>query len=264
MPSSASYRTLNGMLSALEEVVTAFPVYRTYVTREGASSDDLRYIEWALAQAKKRWRVQDLSIFDFLHQVLTGQLADRQVEDEADEALRAAMHSQQVSGRVMAKAAEDTAFYRYFRLLALNEVGGDPRRFGLSLAGFHRLMRERARDWPHTMSTTATHDTKRGEDARVRIAMLSEMPRVWSQLVTRWLRFNRSRRAEIDGETVPDRNVEYLFYQTLVGVWPPGLAPDDLEGMKALAERVGAYMIKAVREGKEESSWSNSNADYEE
>jgi len=255
--------TLNGMLSALEEVVTAFPVYRTYVTREGASSDDLRYIEWALAQAKKRWRVQDLSIFDFLHQVLTGQLADRQLEDEADEALRAAMHFQQVSGPVMAKAAEDTAFYRYFRLLALNEVGGDPRRFGVSVAAFHRLTQDRARSWPRAMVTTATHDTKRGEDARMRLALLSEMPREWGRRVAQWLRLNRSRRSEVEDEVVPDRNVEYLFYQTLLGAWPPGLEPGDTEGTRRLAERIEAYMIKAVREGKQKSSWSNPNTAYE-
>ena len=102
------------------------------------------------------------------------------------------------------------------------------------------------------MSATATHDTKRGEDARIRLAMLSEMPRQWGQFVSRWLRFNRSRRAEIDGATVPDRNVEYLFYQTLVGAWPPGLQPGDIDAVKALADRVAAYMIKAVRGGKED------------
>jgi (1->4)-alpha-D-glucan 1-alpha-D-glucosylmutase len=255
--------TLNGMLSALDEVIAAFPVYRTYVTQEGPSSDDLRYIEWALAQAKKRWRAQDLSIFDFLHQVLTGQLADPQLQDEAEQALHVAMHFQQVSGPVMAKAAEDTAFYRYFRLLALNEVGGDPRRFGMSVAAFHHLTQDRARSWPRAMVTTATHDTKRGEDARARLALLSEMPREWGRRVTQWLRLNRSRRSEVDDEIVPDRNVEYLFYQTLLGAWPPGLEPGDIEGMKSLAERVEAYMVKAVREGKQQSSWSNPNGAYE-
>jgi (1->4)-alpha-D-glucan 1-alpha-D-glucosylmutase len=173
------------------------------------------------------------------------------------------MQFQQVTAPVMAKAMEDTAFYRHFRLLALNEVGGNPRRFGLSLSAFHHLMRERARDWPHTMSTTATHDTKRGEDARIRIAMLSEMPRQWGRCVSRWLRYNRFRRSEVDGEIVPDRNVEYLFYQTLVGAWSPSLTADDTIGIQALAERVGSYMIKAVREGKEASSWSNPNSAYE-
>jgi (1->4)-alpha-D-glucan 1-alpha-D-glucosylmutase len=252
--------TFNAMLAALQQVIAAFPVYRTYVSPRGTGADDRRYIDWAVGQAKKQARTADTSIFDFLHHVLSGEFPGH---GRPADVLRTAMQFQQVTGPVMAKAAEDTAFYRYFRLLALNEVGGDPRRFGLSLSGFHHLMRERERDWPRDMSSTATHDTKRGEDARVRIAMLSEMPRQWGQFVTRWLRLNRSRRAEIDGDIVPDRNVEYLFYQTLVGVWPPGLAPDDVEGVKALAERVGAYMIKAVREGKEESSWSNPNAAYE-
>ena len=252
--------TFNGMLAALEQVIAAFPVYRTYVSERSAGDEDRRYIDWAIAVAKKQSRARDTSIFDFLHQVLTGAVAGH---SRPADVRRAAMQFQQVTGPVMAKACEDTAFYRYFRLLALNEVGGDPRRFGLSAAGFHHSMRERAHRWPLAMSATATHDTKRGEDARVRLAMLSEMPRRWGQYVSRWLRFNRSRRFEVEGEIVPDRNVEYLFYQTLVGAWLPGLAPDDVEGMKTLAERMTAYMSKAVREGKEESSWSNPNADYE-
>ena len=253
--------TFNGMLAALERVVAAFPVYRTYVSERGAGADDCRYIDWAIAQARKQTRGADTSIFDFLHRVLTGEMP---VHSRPAAVRRAAMQFQQVTGPVMAKAMEDTAFYRYFRLLALNEVGGDPRRFGLSPAGLHHIMRERAEAWPQAMSTTGTHDTKRGEDARLRIAMLSEMPGKWGRSVTRWLRANRSRRSEVEGETVPDRNVEYLFYQTLVGAWPPELDPADLEAIKALAERVGAYMIKAVREGKEESSWSSPNGAYED
>jgi (1->4)-alpha-D-glucan 1-alpha-D-glucosylmutase len=254
--------TLNGMLSALEEVIAAFPVYRTYVSQDGASADDLRYIDWAIAQAKKRWRVEDRTIFDFLEGVLKGRPADP-LFHENSEVLRTAMHFQQVSGPVMAKAAEDTAFYRYFRLLALNEVGGDPRQFGISVAAFHHVTQERARSWPRAMVTTATHDTKRGEDGRMRLALLSEMPREWGRRVTQWFRLNRSRRAEVDGEIVPDRNVEYLFYQSLLGAWPPGLEPGDVSGMKGLAERIEAYMIKAVREGKQQSSWSNPNPAYE-
>jgi (1->4)-alpha-D-glucan 1-alpha-D-glucosylmutase len=255
--------TLNGMLAALEEVVAAFPVYRTYVSARGASAEDHRYIEWALAQAKKRWRTADTSIFDFIHGVLTGQLADHELHLRPADALRVAMHFQQVTGPVMAKGCEDTAFYRYVRLLALNEVGGDPRRFGLSVAAFHHQMRDRLRARPQAMVTTATHDTKRGEDARVRLALISEMPREWGRRLRRWLRFNRSCRGPIDDETVPDRNVEYLFYQALLGAWPWGLAPDDRDGMRDLAERLESYMIKAVREGKEQSSWSNPNGAYE-
>jgi len=252
--------TLNGMLSALEEVVAAFPVYRTYVSTGDVSAEDQRYIEWALAQAKKRWRTADTSIFDFIHEVLTGHPAARNPDLRPAEVLRVAMHFQQVTGPVMAKGCEDTAFYRYVRLLALNEVGGDPRRFGLSLAAFHHQMRDRARAWPRAMLTTATHDTKRGEDARVRLALLSEMPREWGRRLMRWRRLNRSYRGQIDDEIVPDRNVEYLFYQALLGAWPPGLAPDDRDGMRELTERLESYMIKAVREGKEQSSWSNPNA----
>jgi len=255
--------TLNGMLSALEEVIAAFPVYRTYVSPESASAEDHRYIEWALAQAKKRWRTQDLSIFDFLHGVLTGEPAEPELCDDTEKALHTAMHFQQVTGPVMAKAAEDTAFYRYLRLLALNEVGGDPRRFGISVAAFHHLMQERLRSWPRAMVTTATHDTKRGEDGRVRLALISEIPREWGRRVIQWFRLNRSRRTEVDDEIVPDRNVEYLFYQSLLGAWPPGLSPGDAEGVKGLAERLEAYMIKAVREGKQQSSWSNPNVAYE-
>jgi len=255
--------TLHSMLAALEEVIAAFPVYRTYISPQGASADDCRYIEWAVARAKKSWPAADLSIFDFLQTVLTGRSTDQNLHQYRARVLRVAMHFQQVTGPVMAKAVEDTAFYRYFRLLALNEVGGDPRRFGISVAAFHHMTQERTRSWPRAMVTTATHDTKRGEDARVRLALLSEMPRDWSNRLTQWLRLNRSRRVEVDGETVPERNVEYLFYQALLGAWPPDLDPDDVAGIKALGERIEAYMIKAVREGKQQSSWSNPNAAYE-
>src|SRR4029077_3599350 len=252
--------TLNGMLAALEEVIAAFPVYRTYVSERGASADDRRYIEWAVGQAKKRQRPADTTILDFVSDVLT---ASCEGQPHPEEVLRTAMYFQQVTGPVLAKACEDTAFYQYFRLLALNEVGGDPRRFGMSVAAFPRLMQDRARHWPRAMITTATHDTKRGEDARLRLALLSEMPREWGRRVAQWLRLNRSRRSEVEDEVVPDRNVEYLFYQTLLGAWPPGLEPGDTEGTRRLAERIEAYMIKAVREGKQKSSWSNPNTAYE-
>jgi maltooligosyltrehalose synthase len=150
--------TLNGMLSALEEVIAAFPVYRTYVGPQGASADDRRYIDWAIGLAKTRWGPSETTILDFIQGVL---LADLPGHSRPDDVLRTAMQFQQVTGPVMAKAFEDTAFYRYFRLLSLNEVGGDPRRFGMSCAAFHHLTQERARQWPRAMLTTATHDTKR-------------------------------------------------------------------------------------------------------
>jgi (1->4)-alpha-D-glucan 1-alpha-D-glucosylmutase len=254
--------TLNGMLAALEEVVAAFPVYRTYVSARGAAPDDRRYTGWAVSQAKTRWRSASTSIFDFLQAVLTAQSATAANAVPGD-ALHAAMHFQQLTGPVMAKAAEDTAFYRYTRLLALNEVGGDPGRFGVSVSAFHHLTQERARLWPRAMVTTATHDTKRGEDGRIRLALLSEMPREWGRRLSRWFRLNRSRRSEIDDAIVPSRNVEYLFYQALLGAWPPDLLPSDTSGMQLLGERLEAFLIKAVREAKQETSWSNPNAAYE-
>jgi len=248
------------MLTALEEVVAAFPVYRTYVSEAGAGPDDHRYIDWAIGLAQKRWATEDTTILDFIHGVL---IADLPGHPLSADVLRTAMQFQQVTGPVMAKAFEDTAFYRYFRLLALNEVGGDPRRFGTSCTAFHHVAAERGQSWPRAMLTTATHDTKRGEDARLRIALLSEMPREWGRRVAGWLRLNRRHRGEIDGQDVPDRNIEYLFYQMLVGVWPPGLDPGDVEAVSALVERVDAAMVKSVREGKQRSSWSYPNAAYE-
>jgi (1->4)-alpha-D-glucan 1-alpha-D-glucosylmutase len=255
--------TYNAMLSALQEVIAAFPVYRTYVSPRGAGPDDRRYIEWAIALAKKAWRPGDTTILDFIRGVLFAELPGH---SNPAELLLVAMQFQQVSGPVTAKGCEDTAFYRDFRLLALNEVGGDPRRFGMSAAAFHHLMAERARVVPRAMVTTATHDTKRGEDGRLRIALLSEMPREWGRRVAQWLRLNRRHRTEIDGEPVPDRNVEYLFYQTLVGAWPPLLDPgdpDDAGALGILGHRVEGAMVKAVREGKEQSSWSYPNEAYE-
>src|SRR5204863_4335149 len=189
--------TLNGMLSALEEAIAAFPVYRTYVGPHGASADDRRYIDWAIGLAKTRWGPSETTILDFIQGVL---LADLPGHSRPDDVLRTAMQFQQVTGPVMAKAFEDTAFYRYFRLLSLNEVGGDPRRFGMSVAAFHHLTQDRARSWSRAMVTTATHDTKRGEDAHVRLALFSEMPRDLARRVIQWLRLNRSRRSEVDDE----------------------------------------------------------------
>ena len=254
--------SLNGMRAALEEVIALFPVYRTYVAEGGASAEDRRYIDWAVAQAEKRWPGLDTSVFAFIHGVLTGDLAADGRYDRAA-VLRLAMKFQQLTGPVMAKGAEDTAFYRYIQLLALNEVGGDPKRFGLSVAAFHHLAEARSKRWPYAMLASSTHDTKRGEDARARLALLSEVPAAWSRRVGRWARLNRFRRGEIDGVPAPDRNDEYFFYQTLVGAWPLDLALDDVSMLAAFAERVQTTMVKAIREAKERSSWSNPNAAYE-
>jgi (1->4)-alpha-D-glucan 1-alpha-D-glucosylmutase len=160
---------------------------------------------------------------------------------------------------------EDTAFYRYSRLISLNEVGGDPRRFGVSLATFHRANAERLEHWPNDMLAGSTHDTKRGEDARARINVLSELPMAWARQVRIWMRMNRSRRTEVEGaEAMPNPADEYLYYQALVGAWPLDLLHTDEAMMETFTLRITASMRKAVREAKEASSWDNPNVAYEQ
>ncbi len=172
------------------------------------------------------------------------------------------MKFQQVSPPVMAKGVEDTAFYRYHRLISLNDVGGDPSRFGISVTAFHAATRASASRWPHNLLATSTHDSKRSEDVRARLNVLSEMPMEWKQILKRWNRLNRGRKRVIDGMEAPSRNDEYLLYQTLVGTWP--LTQPDEAALADYRMRIIAYMIKAMRESKEHSSWINVNIDYED
>ncbi|HEX7972264.1 MAG TPA: malto-oligosyltrehalose synthase, partial [Thiobacillus sp.] len=255
--------TFNSLRSTLAEIVACFPVYRTYVLAGcAASADDARYVDWAVGVARKRSRAADISIFDFVHDVLLANLGQGQNEAYRDAVCTFAMKLQQYSSPVMAKAVEDTTCYQYTRLLALNEVGADPRRFGVSLAAFHRENQERARRWPHTMLASSTHDSKRSEDVRARIGALSEMPGAWHQALLRWRKLNRSKSRKLATERAPSRNDEYLLYQTLLGIWP--FETPDAAGLARLSERVEAYMLKAVREAKVHSSWINPNADYED
>jgi (1->4)-alpha-D-glucan 1-alpha-D-glucosylmutase len=255
--------TLNAMRFALREVIAALPIYRTYVSWRGASEQDRRFIDEAIATAKRRSSSNDTSIFDFLHRALLVELGTARGGYNRADVLRAAMRFQQISGPVMAKGAEDTAFYRYVRLLSLNEVGGDPRQVGLEPAEFHRMNEERLRLWPHSLLSTSTHDTKRGEDARARISLISEMPDEWGRRVARWRDLNAEHRARAAGEAVPAANDEYFFYQSLLGAWPLDLDPRSAEAMASLAERMKGLLTKAVREGKEQSSWTNPNEEYE-
>jgi len=254
--------TLSGLRQALAEVVACFPVYRTYVTREGASAQDRQYIDWAVAQAKERSPAADVSIFDFIHAILLLEGAEQLAPHERAAVVQFAMKFQQYTAPVMAKALEDTACYRYHRLVALNEVGGDPRRFGVSVAAFHHANQERTRRWPHTMLTTSTHDTKRSEDVRARLNVLSEIPDEWRGHLARWSRLNRGRKLKLNGVPAPARNDEYLLYQTLIGAWPLGEL--DEAGLGAFRQRIAQYMVKAVREAKLHSSWINPNTEYEQ
>ncbi len=249
--------TLNTLRQALTEVIACFPVYRTYVA-EKVSAQDRRYIEWAVARAKSRSQASDITIFEFVASALLGTLG----EDIASQVRAFAMKFQQLTAPVTAKGVEDTSFYRYTRLVSLNEVGGDPEHFGFTLAAFHGASQDRAARWPHTMLATSTHDTKRAEDVRARINALSEMPAAWRLSLRRWSRINRSKKMVLRDGPAPTANDEYLLYQTLLGSWPQE-ALDDGAGLAAYRARIEAYMIKAVREAKVHSSWINVNTEYE-
>ncbi|MGK2951565.1 MAG: malto-oligosyltrehalose synthase, partial [Thiobacillus sp.] len=253
--------TFNSLRAALAEIVAGFPVYRTYVVDCETTPDDARYVEWAVGVAKKRSLAADTSIFDFVRDVLLARQGQGRSEDYRQAACAFAMKFQQYSSPVMAKAVEDTTFYQYNRLLVLNEVGAEPHRFGVSLAAFHHENQARARRWPHAMLAGSTHDSKRSEDVRARLAALSEMADEWRRALSRWSKLNRSKRRRLDTARAPCRNDEYLLYQTLLGIWPFEAA--DAESLAQLSERIVVYMTKAVREAKVNSSWMNPNADYE-
>ncbi len=253
--------TLNGLREALTELVACFPVYRSYADANGLGEQDRRYLDWALILAERHSRSVDPSLFAFLRELL--ELEGRAASDGGlrTAALDFVARLQQYTAPVMAKGMEDTCFYIDNRLTSLNEVGGHPGRFGVSVAAFHHANQERQRRWPRAMLTTSTHDSKRSEDMRARLNVLSELPHLWRQHVGRWSRINAARKRLADGARVPSRNDEYLLYQTLLGVWP--LVPLDADGVERLCHRVTAYMLKAVREAKVHSAWLNPDLEYE-
>ncbi len=253
--------TLVSLTEALREVIAAFPVYRTYVRDYDVHPADRAVIEHAIRVARRRNPTTNISVYEFVRDTLLLRELPGAGEEYRQAQLEFVMRFQQVTGPVMAKAVEDTVFYSFNRLLSLNEVGGDPERFGIPLDAFHARNAERAQRWPSTMCATATHDTKRGEDVRARITVLSEIPREWQARLARWRRLNRRRRQPVGERLAPSRNEEYLFYQTLVGAWP--LVPLDEAGHRATVDRLVAYMVKAVREAKVNTSWINPDEPYE-
>jgi (1->4)-alpha-D-glucan 1-alpha-D-glucosylmutase len=247
--------TLDRLRAALQAYVVEFPVYRTYVTAAGASATDRETIENAISRARNRWQGPDPEIFDFLRDAMTLELAAN-AGYSAPRVRNFALKLQQFTGPLMAKAMEDTTFYRYHRLLALNEVGGDPSARELSLSEFHRLQQQRAENAPGGLTATATHDTKRGEDARARIMSLSELAAEWEGATQHWREQNAPLVREAGGHRCPSIGHEYMIYQSLIGAWP-----DHID--KSFVERMQAYALKAAREAKQETSWTNPNEDYE-
>jgi (1->4)-alpha-D-glucan 1-alpha-D-glucosylmutase len=254
--------TLNGLRHALREVLACFPVYRSYVNGEVGENDRLVILR-AVARARARNPLLGRMIFDFIRDTL---LLKDPTSEPASPEYRAAQRRfagkfQQVTAPTMAKGLEDTALYVYSRLISLNEVGGEPTRFGRAAADVHRFLQERAERFPGAMSPLSTHDTKRSEDVRARINVLSEMPHAWLAHVSRWMELNRPHKIAVGEEQVAfDANEEYFLYQTLIGAWPI----EGLENQRAeFIERIQAYMNKALHEAKVHTSWINPNPEYD-
>ena len=252
---------------AIKQVVANFPVYRTYLDLAGTPADaDRRDITWAMTRARRSDPDVHPSAFDFLQNTLMAESEQPPTQELSHTAaLRFAMKVQQFSGPVMAKGVEDTAFYRYNRFVALNEVGGAPERFGLAPALLHKANAARAQNWPHAMLATATHDTKRGEDNRARLAVLSEMPGEWRRQVETWTRVLRARRGDVERKAPPDRDDEYMLYQMFVGSWPVDMLDDpSAEQKEAYGARIQGAIEKCLREAKRRSSWAAPDAEYEQ
>lgn len=255
--------TLNSLVQAMRQIIACFPVYRTYVNDRGELREsDRRYIDAAVAEAKRRNPGRPRAVFDFVRNLLLKQ-ADAIPADQREEHLRFVAKFQQVTSPVTAKGIEDTALYTYNRLVSLNDVGNEPDRFGIPPERVHAWMRERAERWPGALSATSTHDSKRSEDVRARLNVLSELPGAWKQAIARWARMNRRGRTVIDGRSYPTRNEEYLLYQTLLGSWPPALGQDNPPDADYV-ERIVEHMRKAMREAKVVTSWLNPSEPHEE
>jgi (1->4)-alpha-D-glucan 1-alpha-D-glucosylmutase len=255
--------TLNSLSQAMREIIACFPVYRTYVNeREPQVSDqDRGAIERAVREAKRRNPNRPAAVYDFVRDLLLKK-ADFIPDTERDEHMRFVGKFQQVTSPVTAKGIEDTALYIYNRLVSLNEVGGEPDRFGVGPEELHRWLAARASAWPHGLSATSTHDTKRSEDVRSRLNVLSELPGAWKLAASRWARLNRRGRSFIDDHSYPSRNEEYLLYQTLLGTWP--LAEMTEEQEDEYRQRIVSYMHKAMREAKVYTSWINPSGRHEQ
>ncbi|MEQ8965811.1 MAG: malto-oligosyltrehalose synthase, partial [Azospirillaceae bacterium] len=258
--------SLTGLREALANVVAHFPVYRSYVGEAGADDSDRAVIARAVGAARRAAATPDTSIYDFLEAVLTTDIAGTgrsQQRPAARAAVALARKAQQYTGPVTAKAMEDTAFYRWVPFVALNEVGGEPGHPPAGLDTFHAENAARRAYWPVSMVATATHDTKRGEDTRARLCVLSELPRVWTDRVRRWRRLAADLRVGEGPDVAPSPADELLVFQTVVGAWPLGLDPGDGDGLAAFCDRVAGYMEKAMREAKARTSWAVNDPAYE-
>lgn len=251
--------TLDGLQEALREVVACFPVYRTYISAQGFSTTDEMAIDEAIGQAMRRNPSIDYSIFEFIRNHIRPVQQPEEPEGNFAQRLRFAMKFQQYTSPVQAKGMEDTVFYRYSPLASLNEVGTGTGRRATTPQEFHNANIHRMERWPNAMLTTSTHDTKRGEDARMRIHVLTELPEEWRSNLLQWSRVNEGAKTMVNGHPAPDRGDEYLYYQTLLGMLPPRQkVPDD-----NTVKRMKAFMDKALKEAKVHTSWINPSNEYD-
>jgi (1->4)-alpha-D-glucan 1-alpha-D-glucosylmutase len=257
--------TLEALARAVRETIACFPVYRTYVEPgQPVSEEDRAVIERAVTAAKRRNPALEESVFNFLRDILLLRFPENLDEEGRKEHTHFVLKFQQSTGPIMAKGLEDTAFYIYNRLAALNEVGGEPQHFGIGRDEFHQRNRERLRDWPATLLATSTHDTKRSEDVRARMLAISEVPQLWRSSLQRWRVINRRWKREIEEAMAPDGNEEYLFYQTLLGTWPVDAAGHaEPAATPEYIERLQAYMAKALKEAKLNTSWIQPNEQWD-
>jgi (1->4)-alpha-D-glucan 1-alpha-D-glucosylmutase len=251
--------TLDGLQEALREVVACFPVYRTYISAQGFSTTDEMAIDEAIGQARRRNPNIDYSIFEFIRRHVCPVKQPEESEESFADRLRFAMKFQQYTSPVQAKGMEDTVFYRYSPLASLNEVGTGTGRRATTPQEFHDANIHRMERWPNAMLTTSTHDTKRGEDARMRIHVLTELPEEWRSNLSQWAHLNDGAKTLVNGHPAPDRGDEYLYYQTLLGMWPPLQKVPDEETVN----RMQAFMEKALREAKVHTSWVNPSNEYD-
>ncbi|MGI0485011.1 malto-oligosyltrehalose synthase [Pantanalinema rosaneae CENA516] len=250
--------TAYGLKKALTEVLALFPVYRTYISSSDVSEVDRAYIQTTIEQAKERVPLLFKELH-FIEQLLLHENAVHLTEEQKAEQLHFVMKLQQLTGPLMAKGVEDTLLYIYNQLLSLNEVGGNPGHFGISLDVFHEFNHRKCDRWLHSMNATATHDTKRGEDVRARLNVISEIPEQWEEQLQKWSELNRHHKLRINGKIVPDRNDEYFLYQTLIGAFPFEQAE-----FPQFVERLKNYVIKAIREAKVHTAWLRPDSAYEE
>ena len=257
--------TLEALTRAVRETIACFPVYRTYLAPgQPVSEEDRQVVERAIAGAKRRNPAIEESIFNFLRDILLFRFPDG-LDDAAGRAhTHFVLKFQQATGPIMAKGLEDTVFYIYNRLAALNEVGGEPQQFGLSVDAFHERNLDRQRNWPGTLLATSTHDTKRSEDVRARMVAISEVPELWRRSLQRWRTANRRWKRNVNEAEAPDANEEYLLYQTLLGTWPiQSSGEPESEVTAEYIERIQGYMGKAIHEAKLNTSWIQPNEEWD-